>query len=254
MKQRRGKQHIAVFMLFVRSSLYPVLVLSALMAAAEWQLFHFAWKALEQQYLDGESVMRTAEVIVDKAGMELVFLMTLGIMTILLVKTGRSMGSHQEYTLYRLGITPKSVCLWQALYNSCCFFLLWAVQAVVAFGLGLYFVQAADRSLVTNQSLFLAFYRNDFLHAVLPLERMMGWVRNVAWFLALGCSISYDSYCSRRGKHSVWLWALLVGGIASFSQGLGATGLGAAVVLYLVILAVMGYFTLVEGEWAFDEE
>ncbi len=254
MKQSKIKQHIAVFMLFVRSSLYPVLVLSVLMAAAEWLLFHFAWQTLERQYLDGATALRNAEVIVDKAGMELVFFAALGILTILLAKMERNMGSRPEYSLYRLNITPKSVCLWQALYNSCCFFLLWAVQAVVAFGLVVYFTHTAESGLVTNQSLFLAFYRNDFLHAVLPLERMAGWGRNAVWFLALGASIAYDVYCSRRGKHSIWLWALLVGGFAGFSKGLGASGLGAAMVLYLVILGVMGYFTLVEGEWAFDEE
>ncbi len=249
------KRHKSVLQLFIRSSFLQVLAVCLVMSIAECILFFRTWEKLNVQYQARELRVLMLENVIEEAKLFYVFMVGIAVITMLLNRIGRNMGGRQEYTLYRLQIAPKQVFLWQALYNSYCYILFWAVQAVVAFLLCLYFVRTADSSMVTNQSLFLAFYRSDYLHAVLPLEHMARWICNLSWFIALGWSVAYDVYVNRRGKHTIWMYAVLIGGYACFMQGLeDSTPLWTFIFLYIVSLVVMGFFTLKEGKWTVDGE
>lgn len=249
------KRHISVLQLFIRSSFLQVLAVCLVISITESILFVRSLEKLNVQYQAGELRVLMLENVIEEAKLFYVFMVGIAVITMFLNRIGRNMGGRQEYTLYRLQITPKQVFLWQALYNSSCYILFWAVQVVVAFLLCLYFVRTADSSMVTNQSLFLAFYRSDFLHAVLPLEHMARWICNLSWFAALGWSVAYDVYVNRRGKLTIWMYAVLIGGFVCFMQGLeGSTPLWTFVFLYIASLVFMGFFTLKEGKWTVDGE
>ncbi len=249
------KQHKSVLQLFVRSSFLQVLAVCVLVSLSECIQFFRTWERLNEQYLAEELRFLTLEGILEEGNFFNWFIIGSGIVTMFLIRTGRNAGGRQEYTLYRLQIEPKYVFLWQAVYNCCCYFIFWAVQVVVVFGLGLYFVRTADAELVTNQSLFLAFYRSDYLHALLPLEHVTGWIRNVTWFLALGSATAHDVYATRLGKHSIWMWLVLVFGYFNFAKGLEeASGFGLAIVLYAAVLLGINGVVLLEGKWTVDGE
>lgn len=96
-------------------------------------------------------------------------------------------GAQARYTLMRLGVPPRQLYAAQVAYNAGCFLLLWAAELCVAFGLAGLYQRLTPAYYVSAQSVFLAFYRNDFLHSLLPYEDALGWVQNV--FLVAALSI-----------------------------------------------------------------
>ncbi|MBR6642963.1 MAG: hypothetical protein IKL28_04805 [Lachnospiraceae bacterium] len=250
------KQHSSVFMLFVRSSFYKVLLLLLAMIAAEGVWFYKTIQGmLEKNQTEGNFPVMAPEVVFEEAHLMVFFAVAVVVLTMILSCVGRSSTGHQEYTWYRLSITPKSVFLWQMLYNCCCFLLLWFVQAALAFGLCLYYVKTADAGAVTHQSMFLAFYREPFLHGLIPLQHIGYWVRNVLLFCSLGFAVVYDIHRARQGKYGGWLrMILLVSGLSWFRVDLSMSGMnGGEVLLYAGIAIWMIFVLLRRGEWKPDD-
>lgn len=249
------KQHLSVLLLFIRSSFLRVLAVCVLMTAAETGLFYYTQNKLLTQQEEGMLRVLTADIIVEEAKLLYVFLVAVLLVLLLLLRGGRQGNSHLEYTLHRLRITSGSVYLWQTFYNSCCLLLLWSVQAVVAFLLCSRFLQTADAGIVTGQSLFLAFYRSPFLNAVLPLEYVIGWVRNVLWFVGLGSLVAYEGCLSCRKKHSTLLLVATVFGMRGFAGGLDSYVVYLLFCIFSVLAAAFAIWRMLgEKEWMTDEE
>lgn len=250
------KQHGSVFMLFVRSSFYKILLILLAMIVSEGIWFYGTIQSLLEKMETGEVTTMTPEVVFEEAHFIAFFGVALILVVIVLACVCRNTTGRLDYTLYRLSISPKSIFLWQAVYSAVCLLLVWFVQAITAFGLCRYYIQTADGSAVTHQSLFLAFYRTPFLHAVIPLQNVWCWIRNVLLFITLGAAVAYDVYCTRRRKSGMGLWWMLLGfGVSRFPFDLSvdSTGSGFDIAVYLLVLLVIGFFTLAEGVWDLDE-
>lgn len=249
------KQHSSVFMLFARSSFYKVLFLLLAMIAAEGIWFYKTIQGmLEKNQTEGNFPVMTPEVVFEEAHLMVFFAVAMITLAVILAFEGRSITGHQEYTWNRLSITPKSIFLWQTVYNCGCFFMLWFVQAVLAFGLCLYYVKTAEAGAVTHQSLFLAFYREPFLHGLMPLQHVWYWIRNVLLFCSLGFAAAYDVYCSRKGKNRMWTWIILGLGLSRFRVDLNMNGADIGeVLLYAGILIWMIFVVLRMGERKTDD-
>jgi len=250
------KQHGSVFMLFVRSSFYKVLLLLLAMIVTEGIWFYKTIQGMqENNQTGGNFPVMTPEVVFEEAHLMVIFTAAVVVLTMILMCLGRSSTGHQEYTWYRLSITPKSIFLWQTIYNCCCFLLLWFVQAVLAFGLCMFYIKTAETGAVTHQSLFLAFYREPFLHGLVPLQNIWYWVRNVFLFCSLGFSVTYSLYCARRGKFGNWLWWIVFSvGFSKFRFDLSTSNAGgAAALVYAGILICMFFIILRMGVWNLDD-
>ena len=90
--------------------------------------------------------------------------------------------------------------LWQWVCSSLCYLLLWAAETAILLLLCRLYFLWADPAQLNGQTIFLAFYRSDFLHAVLPLDDRVLWMRNIALTLGLGASAAMFSYRQRRGS------------------------------------------------------
>lgn len=244
------KQHSSVVMLFMRSSIYKIFLLFLVMIASESIWFYRTIQKLQEKKQSGEVDVLVPEVVFEEAHLMVIFAAAVIVMTVILACVGRSAVGHQEYTWNRLSISPNSVFAWQAVYNCSCFLMLWFVQAALAYGLCLYYVKTADAGAVTHQSLFLAFYREPFLHGLVPLHNIWYWVRNIFLFCALGFSVAYDVYCAKKGKKRMWVWWLvLCFGLPKFRFNLNVSNAGGAEALvYAGILIWMIFIILCTGE------
>lgn len=211
------KKQLSVFNLMATSSIYKITALLGIMGIIEFFLFRRAMLAGP----DPGTGTFHIEYVFDHSLAFWIFSIALVILTVLLCLTGYETSSKQGYTLMRLSISEKNVFILQALYNTLCYFLLWSIQLLIVFILGFYFVKNAPEEYVTNQTLFLAFYRNDFLHALLPFEDIAIWAKNLVTFLAFGICSSGFTYAQRRGKRGFELLLLLGAAIIFFAAPLG---------------------------------
>lgn len=127
------------------------------------------------------------------------------IVTLFLVWNGTNQGSRSHYTLQRLQVSEKGIFMMQSIYNGLCYVLLLGVQLLIF--LVQYSMYANRTKDITNQTLFLAFYRNDFMYSVFPLEGGLRWTMNILIIVSCGVSAAVFTYLQRRGKIA---WSLFV--------------------------------------------
>ncbi len=189
------KKHISVFMLMARSTIYKIIGLFGLMGVIEWSLFYARLK----QGMTGDKFH--LELVIEESHISWVFGIAFVLISILLMSTGRETSTKLGYTLKRLSISERWVFFWQAVYNMICYFMFWCMQILLVFLFCKMYEGMAPTEYVTNQTVFLAFYRSDFLHSLLPMEDAFFWTRNVFLLLALSiCSAEYPMELRRNGK------------------------------------------------------
>ena len=147
-----------------------------------------------------------------------------------------SWGSYtisDTYTAARLSVSGKAVYLWQCIYNTLCYLLFWMVQILIGIGLCRVYEAMAPAEFVSNQTVFLAFYRSKFLHSFLPFEDTWVWVRNILLVVALGvCSSRIPGKNRKIGIGSCFLIAATD---VFFVQGIGEA---VALIITAIVCAV----------------
>ena len=190
------KKYLSVFEMITRSTLYKVLIVLVAMGAVQMSMF---WAEL-METVDNVSDKTGIgmEMIVDKSHLDVPLAVGFVLVTILLCWSGCNIGSNQGYTLRRLQIGERAVFGLQILYNCFSYILLWASQVAVTVGISCLYVQHASE--LTNQSIVLAYYKNSYMHSILPMEDSIGWLLIIC--LVLGCGVSSATFPvhQRRGK------------------------------------------------------
>ena len=119
------------------------------------------------------------------------FLAAIAFMLVFALK-GRDGRARTNYTLRRLGMTPQKFFFLRAVHNILCFLILWGVELLIACGLCLVY-RATFPAQWENQSMLLAFYRQPFLHGLLPLGDWYLYIRNILWIAIYGASTALFS-------------------------------------------------------------
>jgi len=217
------RRYISVFELFARNTIYKIVLVLVAMGTAQIAMFRKSmqeWIPLDYYDLDFQAVEHyTLEYMVDRSNSVIFMGIAFVLMTVILCWNGCNIGSKSSYTMQRLQVTEKRIFILQSIYNSLCYVLLLGVQ------IGIFFVQSslyvAQAGHVTNQTVFLAFYRNAFMHSVLPLEGMMRLVASALMVLGCGVSSAVFTYLQRRGKIAWSLFMVVACVLVGFVQELG---------------------------------
>lgn len=225
------KRYQSVFEMITRSSIYKVLLIVGGMLVAEAALF---WNTLMRP--EGLCL----EEYIDQSHYSIVFKIAYVLITIVIVLPGMNIGSTQSYTLQRLRIKERWVYCLQAIYNLLAYVLLWGAQlAMLLVSAAVYQKHLPEGALWTNQTLFIAFYRNNFMHSILPLEDGPSW-----WVLGLiGVSTAIltaeFTKQQRNGKFAFELLALVVTAIIVFPREMGFEFVFLVIVLVFVYIAML---------------
>lgn len=168
------KKHRSVFELMVRSNFYRILVLLAVMVVLQTGLFMLA---LNRRF-NTESF--GLEYVLEKSYIELVFFGIFIAMDILLrTSIGYESDGKHHYTMMRLSVTKKEVYYWHFVTNMLYYLLFFIVQILTIVILGMVYLKVTPAEYVTGQTLFLACYRYDLLHSLLPLGDLPYLIRNI---------------------------------------------------------------------------
>lgn len=221
------KRHVSVWMLFARSTIWRVLGVLALMAAAEAGMF-----GITLSRMGGapglEEALRSSRI--DLAGI-------VGFLALcaVLCAVGCDFGARQGYTLRRLRVSQWSVVFWQAVQNTLCFLLFWAVQLGIALGLCALYPVLTGAALWQQETL-LAFYRLPCLHGLLPLAEWVRYLCNAVLCLGLGVTAACFSVQQRYGQRGMGIAVLAAATMVFFRQSMGGSNGSNGPILALLAL------------------
>lgn len=242
------KKHLSVFGLFARSSIYKVLGILGLMCIAEVGLFAFLFAG----ELSADPIGRF-EHYVGISHMDLCFAAAFLLITFVLCLPGTEFGAKVGYTIRRLSVSERAVFYHQAAFNAVAYILLWAVQVGLLYGFGLWYTASAPADTVNHHSVFLAFYRDDFMHTVLPLSEGMLWIRNFLLILSLGLASAEFPYIQRRKKYSAEIAVVAIYMLLFFVTGIGITeNIVIAIGLFVTVTA-KALYDLYHKEDSYDQ-
>ena len=232
------KRHLSVFGFFARSSFFKVLLILLAMCAVEITFFHFGLQDALEAYEVVGSGMPSLERMFMRAATNVYFRVALTLITIAICLPGCEFKSKTSYTMRRLSISERATFFHQAAYNALVYLMMLAVQLVIVFGLSQYYLSVVPEECISNQTMFLAFYRNDFLHSLLPLEDIGLWIRNGLLVITFGLATAEYPYRQRRHKFSSTALALVVYTIVWFDQNVGQ--LGHVITTAIIALMLIG--------------
>ncbi len=224
------KKYISVMMLIMRANLYRAFGILLGTWAVQTVLFFLI---MRREMPRADVLGLNLERLVEKSGAVWVFAVAFVWITIFLCRMGCAYGTKTGYTLKRLSIDEKSVFLCQSAANSLYFLLFWFLEAVFAYLLCKIVCVKIPHTGI--QSVLLAFYRDPFLHSLLPLAELSLWVRNVVLVLALGVSTAAFSWHQRRGKSGVGVGVVVLITIVSFCQKTGSFHMNIFIILLMII-------------------
>ena len=221
------KNNMSVIILFQKQALKAILPVLAAMPVLEGILFFTLTGTLRA---DGAFWL---EELVEKSAMWWVFWIAFAAVCILLIRAAADGTGRPSYSLQRLAISKQNLFACRVLALVITFLLLWAVQILTVFLLLSLVCSNPAYSCFSSQSVFLAFYRNDFLHNLLPMEDWLCWLRNLALFFGLSTSAAYCTLPQDESeKKSNLLFLLHISSlIISFSWTLGSNWMNVLAIL-----------------------
>lgn len=231
------KAEASVLMLFCRRAIYGVLGAALGCCIAESVVF----VALNKAASAPELVFAEGHVALIGA---------LGFLAVCAVLAFCGSGtSKQDYTLNRLLVSPRRILVLGAIANALMLLIFWAMQTLTLVSLCQEFT-VLNPELSSGNTLFLAFYRDSFLHGCLPMADVGRWARNIVMLGGLALCLSCFSTRKRRGQWGVAAIFLSLVTVFSFSTEMGSTGMDVA--LILLALCVSG--GALYGMWGGDDE
>ena len=166
------KQHLSVWKLLIRGALYWLLLCLGVICAVESGVF--LWCA---------GTAANFETAIIEGPFYAIF--GVAYYCFFIILETRFCFPNQLYTLERLRISERKFLLWQAFHNALCFLMLWGVQVIIIFIMSLWYRGVYPENAIPPW-LLLAFYRNSFLHGLLPLSTLSRWAVNFVYFIESG--------------------------------------------------------------------
>lgn len=206
-KKSIGSPVPALFALYARSSIGKIIAVFACLVIAEGLSFHVVCRGLGQSgtvLYPGALYQGVAhpgaahpgvihpEKMIDMCFLKYIFLTALVLVSFILIVTeGDRSGCKSSYTLLRLKVSKKRQFAAKTVYNFLCLMMVFAVQILTAFVICRVYEAKLPSELVSPQYLFLTFYRNEFLHCILPMADWGKWICNFLLLLALAMDAAY---------------------------------------------------------------
>lgn len=233
------RKHLSVFMLAARSTIYKVgAVLFAMTCTECIILYNFLLE------IKNGSVYSVGTVI-ENGKIPLVCGTAFLIMCLFLSTAGCEFsGSKLRYTLSRLSVREEILVFLWAIYNVICLFILWAVQLVIVLVFCWFYIKYMAPAYINEQTVFMAFYDNGFLHSILPLAETSRYVRNVMLILGLGVSGAYFSFKLRHDQKDISAAILSALTFISFSGSMGRFGSDVFIILVTICILANSFYGL----------
>lgn len=195
------RKYISVLALDVRGTIYKILGVLILMSAAQLGNFYRVlkgnlarWEQYNYDLKKYKQLILSFEQAIEESYIQYFFgAMVVFVCAILIWGCSEHGKVRSKFLLWRLRIERRQVYLVWSIYRTFMIALViaWQLLLVVA-------MNEMYQSIIANemapQSLFLAFYRNLFLHSLLPLSDIFGVVWLSVFIVLCGMGTAYIGY------------------------------------------------------------
>lgn len=230
-KMKKGiNPTLSLWALLARCSIYKVLAVLVVMAMIEMALFYHCLK-------NGAEYYTLARAVKDSL-LSVIFLAAFGLLCFTLAWTERRLDTESGTAMLRLRLSGSRIFIIKTAYNMACIVILFAVQIWLAIGLVGMYGREMEEIYSSPQRLFLAFYRIDFLHCLLPMAEAGKWVRNLLLLLAFGMEAAGGLEKAEK-KYYMSLTPLYVMTASWFVSSIGGNVIDLICgIVYAVVIAV----------------
>ncbi len=242
------KKYLSVFSLFVRSSFPTVLLLSVISSLI--QIFMFKAKVETLRQWDGSTL--GFEPILESTKASVIFIIFFIITALALSIFSRENSEKCGYTIRRLSIKEKGFLMMHSAYN---FMALVAYLVITFIGILVMFeiyckknenINTTFPGFISNQTLFLATFRSDYLHNLMPVSDIVTFGKNLIYVLGTALCSAALPYFQRR--KAIPYEALLFIALAGFTYIISWDQLetelfsltGASILLIILIVRLKG--------------
>ena len=232
------KKVVSLLTITVRSTIYKIILILIGMSALQLGIFCHTYLKYdyskpvltnpENEILGNEllgqafGVSWTLESLVEESHISIVFLAAFALISLVLFWAESERKGTNIFCFYnRLIVTKKQRMVSLTLYNLVCIMLLICAEVLTVLGMGEIFKYLVPAEYESVQMYFMAFYKSEFLHCLLPLADIFKWIRNFFIFTAVAFEIAVCA-CRKRKSWSVFLIIVMV--IFGFVQKIGTFG------------------------------
>ncbi|MBQ7116648.1 MAG: hypothetical protein IJN88_00390 [Clostridia bacterium] len=204
------KNYLSVFALQIKSTFSKILAVIFMMSAAQLVLFIHILNSGEivipNRFTNEEFLSGIEGILQDSRAMSFIFAFGFLLVTVILAVNGCRYTSREDYTLRRLNITEKKAMLTKGIYGVLVYALFIMAEALVMLIICNIYIHFAEShpqifdGFISNQTVFLAFYRSNIIHSVLPLEDYFKYISTFIALISISFSTAYISYFVRRKK------------------------------------------------------
>lgn len=233
------KKFVSVFGLLAKMSFYKIILIFVILSVLQLSLYGIRLNGILTEDINNIPMLEETFNFIYPIS----FLACLCMVCKVLI----SSSNHSEktaYTVGRLQIGEKAFFYIQTVYNFLMLFALFAVQAILLFAMCKYYINNAPSELVSEMSMFMAFYTVDFLHSVLPLDETFMVSGNLSIIIGLSFACALFSYKSRHGKFSYSILVLLAVVCLSFTRSMGNISNDITFHICAFIVVLMGLYTI----------
>ena len=234
------KKIMSLLAVTVRSTIYKMMLILLAMSVVQLGMFWRTYLKYDysEQTLSNSGVMLeipgeellgqafgvswTLESLVEKSKVAVVFLAAFALICLVLYwAESERKGTNTFYFYDRLSITKKQRIISLSIYNLASILLLIFAEVLTVLGMGKIFEYLVPAEYESVQMYFMALYKSEFLHCLLPMADIFKWIRNIILFAACALEIA-SSACQRRKTWGVFLIIILI--IFGFMQKIGTFG------------------------------
>lgn len=239
------KNDLSVLMLLVRNSFWRVIGVILIMLALE-SFFFFADPNLVHGYTISLDELLKEKII------GLGFLLGFVLLTVVLVSFGSNKKSKEAYTLRRLQISEHRVWFLQVIYHTGCFLVLYIAEAWLIVSLYRYYLIHSAVQPWSELTLWLAIKQDPYSHSFLPLQNILGWLRNLTLILGFGVTSASEPIANRRGRSAFMVYPLQLLAILAFMFDTNTWQLDLLITVVAISLAGYAVYYVWKGEEKHD--
>lgn len=227
------KNYLSTAALAARGTLFKIIGILLVMAAAEIGIFYLS--------LCRSSQIPLFEELIDQSPVRYIFVagFVLAVCQLFIFLAKKS-SVQTRYTLSRLSISETKVSMTFAVYNLGVIITAWAVQILVIIICSQIYIKANTTD-PYSPVLFLAFYRSPFLHGLMPLQDGIAHITNIVFFVGLALTLAASEQNMRRSKSPALMFVLLAVFAVTTNRALGDNNTG---LLLFIASAVLGALSL----------